>query len=55
MELQERNKEVPNMSVTMNNVLETLTAQNAAASKTTKNSEYGKTVGKPKLSEEGKK
>lgn len=43
------------MSVNMNGVLETLAAYNASANKTSKNSEYGKTVGKPELSEEGKK
>lgn len=43
------------MSINLNGVLETLTTYNASANKTSKNSEYGKTVGKPELSEEGKK
>lgn len=43
------------MSVNMNGVLETYTAYNKAANKAGKTGEYGKTVGKPELSEEGKK
>lgn len=47
--------EVINMSVNMNGVLETYTAYAKGAGKAEKNSEYGKTVGKPELSEAGKK
>lgn len=43
------------MSVNMNGVLETYTAYNKTANKAGKTGEYGKTVGKPELSEEGKK
>lgn len=43
------------MSVNMNSVLETYTGYSKAANKASKTSEYGKTVGKPELSEEGKK
>lgn len=43
------------MSVNMNGILETITSYKASANKTSKNSEYGKTVGEPELSEEGKK
>lgn len=43
------------MSVNMNSVLETYTAYGKNVNKTGKSSEYGKTVGKPELSEEGKK
>lgn len=43
------------MSVNMNRVLETYPAYNKSVNKAGKNSEYGKTVGKPELSEEGKK
>ena len=43
------------MSVNMNGVLETYAAYNKSVNKTSKNSEYGKTVGEPELSEEGKK
>lgn len=43
------------MSVNMNGILETYAACNKPADKVNKTSEYGKTVGKPELSEEGKK
>lgn len=43
------------MSVNMNGVLETYAAYANGAGKAEKNSEYGKTVGKPELSEAGKK
>lgn len=44
------------MSVNMNGVLETyMSHNNTSVNKAGKTSEYGKTVGEPKLSEEGKK
>lgn len=43
------------MSVNMNGVLETYAAYGKTANKAGKSSEYGKTVGKPELSDEGKK
>ncbi len=43
------------MSLNMNGVLETYTAYSKSVNKSERSSEYGKTVGKPELSEEGKK
>ena len=43
------------MSVNMNGVMETYTAYSKATGKAGQSKEYGKTVGKPELSEEGKK
>ena len=43
------------MSVNMNGVLETYATYGKATGKVGKNSEYGKTVGKPELTEDGKK
>jgi len=54
-DLQKKNREVIKMSVNMNSVLETYTAYGKSANKAGKSGEYGKTVGKPELSEEGKK
>ena len=54
-DLQEKNMEVVNMSVNMNGVLETYSAYTKGTGKAEKTSEYGKTVGKPELSEAGKK
>lgn len=54
-DLQEKNREVIIMSVNMNGVLETYATYGKATGKVGKNSEYGKTVGKPELTEDGKK
>ena len=43
------------MSVNMNGVMETYSAYSKGAGKAGQSKEYGKTVGKPELSEEGKK
>ena len=43
------------MSVNMNGVMETYSAYNKTVAKAGQSKEYGKTVGKPELSEEGKK
>ena len=44
-----------NMSVNMNGIMETYGAYNKTTGKTGQSKEYGKTVGKPELSEDGKK